>query len=258
MNSAVKNKPHFISICSQKGGVGKSTFTILLAGMLHYRLGRRVVVADCDYPQWSILEQRRRELEILDRSDYYKLMMIRQYKATGRKIWPVLECRAATALTTVKTFLDSTDEEYDYVFFDLPGTTATKGVLPLIAGLERIFIPLKADKMIMESSVTFARTIAESFIPSEKSEIKGVHLFWSMIDRRERTPLYDLYEKALAAFGLPMMQTNIPQRLRFSKELRPEGGAICRSTLFPGERSFVAECCLDSLCAEICKIVEEE
>ena len=256
MNSAMKNKPHFISICSQKGGVGKSTFTILLAGMLHYRLGRRVVVADC--PQWSILEQRRRELEILDRSDYYKLMMIRQYKATGRKIWPVLECRAATALTTVKTFLDSTDEEYDYVFFDLPGTTATKGVLPLIAGLERIFIPLKADKMIMESSVTFARTIAESFIPSEKSEIKGVHLFWSMIDRRERTPLYDLYEKALAAFGLPMMQTNIPQRLRFSKELRPEGGAICRSTLFPGERSFVAECCLDSLCAEICKIVEEE
>lgn len=69
--------------------------------------------------------------------------------------------------------------------------------------------------MIMESSVTFARTIAESFIPSEKSEIKGVHLFWSMIDRRERTPLYDLYEKALAAFGLPMMQTNIPQRLLF-------------------------------------------
>ena len=32
----MKNKPHFISICSQKGGVGKSTFTILLAGMLHY------------------------------------------------------------------------------------------------------------------------------------------------------------------------------------------------------------------------------
>ena len=38
MNSAMKNKPHFISICSQKGGVGKSTFTILLAGMLHYRI----------------------------------------------------------------------------------------------------------------------------------------------------------------------------------------------------------------------------
>lgn len=100
----MKNKPHFISICSQKGGVGKSTFTILLAGMLHYRLGRRVVVADCDYPQWSILEQRRRELEILDRSDYYKLMMIRQYKATGRKIWPVLECRAATAICVISLY----------------------------------------------------------------------------------------------------------------------------------------------------------
>lgn len=132
MNSAMKNKPHFISICSQKGGVGKSTFTILLAGMLHYRLGRRVVVADCDYPQWSILEQRRRELEILDRSDYYKLMMIRQYKATGRKIWPVLECRAATALTTVKTFLDSTDEEYDYVFSISRALLRPRGFYPLL------------------------------------------------------------------------------------------------------------------------------
>lgn len=51
----MENKTHYISICNQKGGVGKSTFTVLVASLLHYRFGRRVLVADCDYPQWSIL-----------------------------------------------------------------------------------------------------------------------------------------------------------------------------------------------------------
>ena len=38
-----------ISICNQKGGIGKSTFTMLLASHLHYTLGYDVLVVDCDY-----------------------------------------------------------------------------------------------------------------------------------------------------------------------------------------------------------------
>ncbi len=47
----MKRKPKFVSICNQKGGIGKSTFTVLMASELHYRLGRSVLVVDCDYPQ---------------------------------------------------------------------------------------------------------------------------------------------------------------------------------------------------------------
>jgi len=47
--------PVNISICNQKGGIGKSTFTVLIASYLHYTLGHDVLVVDCDYPQWSIL-----------------------------------------------------------------------------------------------------------------------------------------------------------------------------------------------------------
>ena len=49
----------------------------------------------------TFLDQRRRELALLDRSKYYKLTMIRQFKASGRKIWPVLECRADTPMVYV-------------------------------------------------------------------------------------------------------------------------------------------------------------
>ena len=60
-------QPIFFCVCSQKGGVGKSTFTILLASWLHYALGRDVLVVDCDAPQWSIVAQRERELDVLER-----------------------------------------------------------------------------------------------------------------------------------------------------------------------------------------------
>ncbi|OUQ54061.1 hypothetical protein B5E60_03880 [Alistipes sp. An116] len=45
-------------ICNQKGGVGKPALTTLLASYLHYVCKCKVLVVDCDYPQWSIYTQR--------------------------------------------------------------------------------------------------------------------------------------------------------------------------------------------------------
>ena len=45
-----KEKELLVAVASQKGGVGKSVFTVLLASVLHYRKGLRVAVVDCDYP----------------------------------------------------------------------------------------------------------------------------------------------------------------------------------------------------------------
>ncbi len=38
----MKQKPLFIAFCTQKGGVGKSTFAILAASWLHYLKGLKV------------------------------------------------------------------------------------------------------------------------------------------------------------------------------------------------------------------------
>lgn len=81
-NNKQPNVPVRIAVCNQKGGVGKSTFTTLLASHLHYSLGRDVLVVDCDYPQWSIHAQRERELAAVEQSDNYKLMMVRQFRLT--------------------------------------------------------------------------------------------------------------------------------------------------------------------------------
>jgi len=50
----MEQNPLCIAFASQKGGVGKSTLTVLAASWLHYLHGIRVAVVDCDDPQHSI------------------------------------------------------------------------------------------------------------------------------------------------------------------------------------------------------------
>ena len=40
----------FVAMSSQKGGVGKSTMTVLLAGYFHYVMGYNVAVVDVTIP----------------------------------------------------------------------------------------------------------------------------------------------------------------------------------------------------------------
>ena len=45
----MKKDTVLVAVCNQKGGVGKSTMTIMLAGYYHYLKGLNVAVIDCDY-----------------------------------------------------------------------------------------------------------------------------------------------------------------------------------------------------------------
>ena len=167
-------QPVFFCVCSQKGGVGKSTFTILLASWLHYALGRDVLVVDCDAPQWSIVAQRERELDVLERNDRYKLMMVRLFKRTGRKIWPVVRSTPDEGLQAARAYLAAGDREADFVLLDLPGTVAAPGIFRLLARLDHLFIPLKADKLVLESALSFARAVDEQLVHNDALRLTGL------------------------------------------------------------------------------------
>lgn len=254
--SNMGKQPVFISIANQKGGIGKSTYTIFTASLLHYRMGYRVLVADCDYPQWSIAWQRERDLDVMEGSERLKQQMMMQYKQTGQKIWPVLKTKPSSALADVSNFIKQ-KEVPDVVLVDLPGTIGTKGVLGLLACMDYLFVPVKADKTVLESSITFARTINEGIIARKSSPLKNVSMFWTMLDRRERTPLYEHYEQVIRDFGLSLMQNRLPMRSRFSRESDGSGG-IFRSTLFPADCSFTVDSGLDDFLAELCIVAKLE
>ena len=62
----MKKNPVFVAMCNQKGGVGKSAMTILLAGYYHYLKGLNVAVVDCDYPQYSLIRLKERDMRTVE------------------------------------------------------------------------------------------------------------------------------------------------------------------------------------------------
>ena len=111
-----------------------------------------MLVVDCDAPQWSIVAQRERELDVLERNDRYKLMMVRLFKRTGRKIWPVVRSTPDEGLQAARAYLCRRRPRSRLrAAFDLPGTVAAPGIFRLLAQLDHLFIPLKADKLVLRA-----------------------------------------------------------------------------------------------------------
>ena len=54
----MNKRPILVAFSNQKGGVGKSTVTAVLASYFNYVRGLKVAVVDCDYPQFSITPRR--------------------------------------------------------------------------------------------------------------------------------------------------------------------------------------------------------
>ena len=72
----MKKETLYVAFSTQKGGGGKTTFTVLVASYLYYLKGYNVAVVDCDYPQHSISAMRKRDAELVN-GDEYRCHVIR-------------------------------------------------------------------------------------------------------------------------------------------------------------------------------------
>ena len=137
------------------------------------------------------------------------------------------------------------------MFFDLPGTVNSEGVINSLAGMDYIFTPISADKVVLESSLSFAVAIHKLLVKNETCRLAGLYLFWNMVDGREKTDLYAAYDKTIKELELPLMKTFIPDTKRYKKELVADKKAVFRSTLFPASRPLVRGSNLEELITEI-------
>lgn len=251
-----KSKPVFIAFSSQKGGVGKSTFTTLAASTLHYRLGYNVAVFDADFPQLSLMKMKARDLAMVMENEVLKRIAYMQFTTINKRAYPIIQHKAEGVLEAANDFLESSKVPIDVIFFDLPGTVNTPGILNALAGMHHIFTPITADRFVMESTLVFTQLMRDIIMKKGETSIKSVNLFWNQVDGRERSPLYDIYNKLIDDLGFSLMKCSIMNSTRFRKESELDTKSVFRSTLMPPDKHLMKACRLDQFMEEFLNIVQ--
>lgn len=89
-----------------------------------------------------------------------------------------------------------------------------------------------------------------------KANLKGLYLLWNMVDGREKTNLYDVYEKVAGRAGLNMMKTYLPDSKRFRKESEEDGERyVFRSTIMPPDKALVKGSNIEQLADEMLNLI---
>ena len=246
----------FISFSTQKGGVGKSTFTTLVASLLHYRMGYNVAVMDCDYPQYSLHRMREQDLKTVMNNEHLKKAAHRQFSELNKKAYPIIQCKPNEALEKAQQLIAETPFPIEVILFDMPGTVNTAGILTLLAQMHYIFSPITADRVVIESTLSFTEVLSNIIAKNTESTIKSVHLFWNQVDGREKSPLYKIDEQVIADLGLNLMQAYISDSKRFRKDGTENQRLVFRSTLMPADEKLMSGCHLDDFINELVQIIQ--
>ncbi len=245
----MKKKILNVAFSTQKGGAGKTTLTVLVASYLHYVKGYNVAVIDSDFPQHSIADMRKRDLQMTMEDDHYKLMAYEQFSSLGKKAYVIVESSPENAMEDAKAVIEEMNP--DFVFFDLPGTINNPEVVKTLSFMDYIIAPISADQLVLESTLQYVVTINDALITPGKAKIKGLYLLWNLVDGREKTELYEVYEDVIDKLGFPLFKTFLPDSKRFRKEQSVSHKALFRSTLFPADKVLVKGSNLDILIDEM-------
>lgn len=251
----MKKETKFVAFSTQKGGAGKTTLTVLVASYLHYVKGYNVAVIDCDFPQHSIFEMRERDFSMVEGDEYYKGMAYEQFtRMEGKKAYPVIESNTKEAIADAEHLIPQGD--YDFIFFDLPGTLNNADLIPTLAKMDYIVAPIAADRLVLESTLDYIITVRDDIMGSGKASIKGIYLLWNLVDGREKSELYEIYEAVIRDLGFTTLKTFIPDSKRFRKEQSISHKALFRSTLFPMDKTLVKGSNIDALTDELLELLK--
>lgn len=251
----MKKEPKYVAFSTQKGGAGKTTLTVLVASYLHYVKGYNVAVVDCDFPQHSIADLRERDFKMVETDEYYQGMAYEQVtRLEGKKFYPVVGSSIQEALNDADTLCRQ--GEYDFIFFDLPGTLNNTDLVETIATMDYIIAPIAADRFVLESTLNYLISVRDNIVSTGKTNIKGIYLLWNLVDGREKSDLYEVYEGVIRELDFPVMKTFVPNSLRFRKEQSISHKALFRSTIFPADKSLVKGSNIDALTDELLSLLK--
>lgn len=177
-----------ILIGNQKGGAGKSTFTLLLANYLAQIRQRKVTVIDLDYQQ--SLFSKFEKAKILENIPLYEVVpaSLEDYPAMRRAM------------------MSGRDE---LLLVDLPGKMDDDGLIPLFRDAQVVITPFSFDELSVDSTVLFSMVLRKI---NDRSPLLYVP---NRVKFNVRYETKEEVEKVLRQFGVILPQ--ISDRVDFQR-----------------------------------------
>jgi chromosome partitioning protein len=184
------------SFGNQKGGVGKSTLTSVIANYIKSRTDYSIAVVDADEKQGTISRWRERDkAEGLIGDNNYELEKIDSAK------FP-------------KAYTEMVYGEFDFVVVDLPGTLMQEGVVQCYTLVDVLFCPFNVVTADVDATNVFLENYLEKVVALRKhlgyeTKIYGVI---SKIDKRtsEYKKIKDVRAEFVKHFPIPLLQSVFP------------------------------------------------
>jgi len=201
-----------ISIIGQKGGCGKTTMTILLAGAFAYKYGKKVVVLDCDTNQQSLTTMRDRNVadstpykeDVQEEDETGNIVTKKVTKVDDFDLYSAVkkrkkECDAYTVVKAtenagpVLAYLKEKEKEgYDYAFIDMPGNVDNPEFNRILGICDIVFVPFIGDDLNFDSNFKFAANSCRQVL-SLNSNLKKVYGFWNKYNENVRKKDFEFY-----------------------------------------------------------------
>lgn len=177
-------KTRVLSVANSKGGVGKSTVTMLLASALAIEDKRKVLILDTDNQQTI--------------SDFH-------YNTEEA----VVEVEAV-APRRVHSFLERFGNDFDIIFIDIPRITARVKDSPAVMLLyycDSVLIPVVGSKMDVLSTIDFIPIMED--VKATRKESKHLFKYYGFINRRNTRKENEMAETVLQEKNLPLFDNSM-------------------------------------------------
>ena len=187
----------FTTLFNPKGGSGKSVMTVSLATSLSVDYGLKVLVVDCD--EQSTISDLRTSHELrLDVDPPYPVRTVN-----------------VDQVTEYIEHLKAKDNDYDLVFFDIPGRIDNEDIIMALTQMDYVLIPVVADQVDRLATFNFLKAMREIYRINQEQGF-GMQVY-AFNNKRNRTLEQRSIRQELKKAGLDFFTTSVTDYQAYSR-----------------------------------------
>jgi chromosome partitioning protein len=200
-----------LAFATQKGGMGKTTLSVLVASHLHYRRGIKVALLDVDSSQLSVYNQRIREIDELNGDEEMTARLDEQ----DIKPYEIL----SGTPRSVPSLLSKIGPDVELVLIDMPGNIDVDGYDLAIGKLDYLLVPMETSEYSVTTGFNFLTAIKQvKLLPVDRCRV-----VWNKYKASRDGELADQLEERFAEYGFKCLRSRVPSGIptRIPSTARP-------------------------------------